>query len=181
MVRYCEKETTIDEARRRKNLSIAELSELTGVSQSAISSLSIGLTSPVYINGPKQGDTKPWVIRVQEELGTPMDVLFPAYFCNVHTYLTVDEVRESTTGQSSFEDGMDTSTKYEHSQGCRKILEWLRGRLPTRYFQIVVGVFFEEQSYEALGERHRVSKERIRQILSLSINSLIRDRANCPW
>ena len=75
-----EHESLLSEERLAQGLTYQKLSELTGVSQQRLSTLSTGTVAPVSL---RTGEVLPWVERTCLVLGVPPEELFPRYFCTM--------------------------------------------------------------------------------------------------
>ena len=75
-----EHESLLSEERMAQGLTYQKLSELTGVSQQRLSTLSTGTVAPVSL---RTGEILPWVERTCLVLGVPPEELFPRYFCTL--------------------------------------------------------------------------------------------------
>ena len=75
-----EHESLLSEERMAQGLTYQKLSELTGVPQQRLATLSTGTFAPVSL---RTGEILPWVERTCLVLGVPPEELFPRYFCTM--------------------------------------------------------------------------------------------------
>lgn len=174
-----EHESLLGAERVRRGLTYKDLAKLTGESPQWLAQLSTGLVPPVYLGQrtANKGQLKPSVEKVCLILEIDPVKAFPAYFCALpvacHDYgLTDSQLCAATLFSEGTAEALTCSAEHaaEWREYAGKVYAWLETRRPI--YAIVFESRMEGDTLDEIGQRHDVTRERVRQIEAEIINKL---------
>jgi RNA polymerase sigma factor (sigma-70 family) len=169
-----EYESNLSEFRIQAGLTVKELCEMSGVKQPMYSALNSGTIAPIILakTSPDgaQGEAKPAARKLALALGADLIDLFPRYFCSIneHKDISEDEIVDNWHNGLVSSDPEEDVLKRERQDIGNEIFMKLKPRLR----KILLARFTEEKTLSELAKETNLSRERIRQMEKMAINSL---------
>lgn len=168
-----EYESYIGSVRASRGLTIADLSRMSGVSQSVISGLNNGMISPIALadtKNNKEGDWKWQVHKISKVLDVDAEYLFPRYACRIHNSQILDEqVAGFLHNHSST---LDPEQIYEKNQELSLVDEVL-SRLTCRH-EKVLRMFFLGYENADIAKELRLSQGNVQNIKTKAKEAFIK-------
>ena len=167
-----EYESEIGKYRILRGFRIRDLAEASGVSYGQIAALQNGTTAPCYLVGKKAGKIKPWVKLVCQKLRADADDLFPRYFCKMerdrHEGIVYEQMFGIIVGGYADKSPFD----FVEQKCLIGLIKKVFSSFDPRTEKILILRFFNEWTFEEIGNKFNVNKERIRQIEAKALRKI---------
>lgn len=147
-------------------IKMKDLVAAVGCSHDTIYSLAYGVSWPVY----RDGKLKPYVEKLSDVLGTPVEELFPMFFCKLKPQtVDTDDVGISDYTLRISQDSEDLALLRERYE---KVVGLMRLVLDKRRFTVMLMYFIDDMTYAEIGEHYKISRDRVGILLKSAISKL---------
>ena len=162
-----EYESPIHEFRVAAGLTCKELAKQSGVPMGTIYALANGMVSPMKENGSGELRKPAKILCKFFEVGP--EVLFPRYVCSLDRSFKHDVLPYETWSERVANGEVG---KREKDRIIKQVVVIGFKILTQRERRILVCIYYNDESYEDIGKKEGVSRERIRQIVIKALRRL---------
>ena len=150
---------------------MTDLCKEAGCPSSTIYELAYGTTWPVYV---KDWKVKPYVEKICDILGVTVEELFPFFFCKIREKKFEND--ELFMSEYTLKISEDTESRFASKEIYQKLNDKMYAEFTTRTKEMLYKYFFEEKTYDEIGDEYDLSQERVRQIILISLGRWRRNK-----